>query len=331
VKKFFSSICIVIMSVLVLNFSYAIAQEAEPEAVPEAPVVKKAVKKAVKKTAVKAAAKKGETLSSLIKTFNSVHKDIEFAQKYVNPKSDEFDKTMAKALANDLLKWKKAKIQIKKLKKTKSPKLEASEEKLKELEENILAKYTESAAPAEEEAASEESAVSEEAVAKTERGKEILEKLKNKRASEEGAEAASEEKPAEDNAPAEEKPVVKQPSKLRISPSRALYNRLETGAEATTRLTVRNQARSTYEGTVVPIENWITVNPTVVTIEPGSSIDIEVSVVAPSAAKARIEGTVELRTEGESSKRIPVVPSSQGRDNHPARHFCASINGAADK
>ena len=306
-KKFFSSICIVIMSVLVLNFSYAIAQEAEPEAVPEAPGVKKAVKKAGKKTAVKAAAKKGETLSSLIKTFNSVHKDIEFAQKYVNPKSDEFDKTMAKALANDLLKWKKAKIQIKKLKKDKSPKLEASEEKLKELEENILAKYTESAAPAAEEAASEESAASEEAVAKTERGKEILEKLKNKRASEEGAEAASEEKPAEEKAPAEEKPAVKQPSKLRINPSRALYNRLESGAEATTRLTVRNQARSTYEGTVVPIENWITVNPTVVTIEPGSSIDIEVSIVAPSAAKARIEGTVELRTEGESSKRIPVV------------------------
>jgi hypothetical protein len=290
------------MSVLVLNFSYAIAQEAEPEAVPAAPAAKKAVKKeAVKKTAAKATAKKGETLSSLIKTFNSVHKDIEFAQKYVNPKSDEFDKTMAKALANDLLKWKKAKIQIKKLKKEKSPKLEASGEKLKELEENILAKYTESAAPAEEEAASEE------AVAKTERGKDILEKLKNKRASEEDAEAASEEKPAEDSAPAEEKPAVKQPSKLRITPSRALYNRLEAGAEATTRLTVRNQARATYEGTVVPIENWITVNPTVVTIEPGSSIDIEVSIVAPSAAKARIEGTVELRTEGESSKRIPVV------------------------
>ncbi len=310
-KKFFSSICIVVMSVLVLNFSYAIAQEAEPEAVPaapEAPAAKKAVKKAaVKKTAAKAAAKKGETLSSLIKTFNSVHKDIEFAQKYVNPKSEEFDKTMAKALANDLLKWKKAKIQIKKLKKDKSPKLEASEEKLKELEENILAKYTESAAPAAEEAASEEKAAGEEAVAKTERGKEILEKLKNKRASEEGAEAASEEKPAEEKAPAEEKPAVKQPSKLRISPSRALYNRLETGAEATTRLTIRNQARSAYEGTVVPIENWITVNPTVVTIEPGSSIDVEVSITAPSAAKARIEGTVELRTEGESSKRIPVV------------------------
>lgn len=305
-KKFLGSICIIVMSLLVLNFGYAAAQEAEAEAA-AAPAKKAEVKKAAaKKTAAKATAKKGETLSSLIKTFKSVHKDVEFAQKYVNPKSEEFDKTMAKALANDLLKWKKSKIQIKKLKKDKSPKLEASEEKLKELEENILAKYTESAAPAEE-PASEENAGGEEAVAKTERGKEILEKLKQKRSGEEASEAASEEKHAEEKAPAEEKPAVKQPSKLRISPSRALYNRLEPGAEATTRITVRNQAKSTYEGTVVPIENWITVNPTVVTIEPGSSIDIEVGITAQSTSKSRLEGSIELRTEGESSRRIPVV------------------------
>ncbi|HOD41923.1 MAG TPA: hypothetical protein PKW98_06450 [Candidatus Wallbacteria bacterium] len=310
-KKFFSSIFIIIMSVLVLNLNYAAAQEAEPEAAaaPEAPAapVKKAAKKApVKKAAKAKPEKKGETLSSLIKTFNSVHKDIEFAQKYVNPKSEEFDKTMAKALANDLLKWKKAKIQIKKLKKDKSPKLEATEEKLKELEESIVAKYTESAAPAAEETATEETASGdEEAVAKTEKGKEILEKLKQKRASEEGT--AEAEKPAEESKPEAEKPAVKQLSKLRINPSRALYNRIEPGAEATTRISVRNQAKSVYEGTVVPIENWITVNPTVVTIEPGSSIDVEVNITAPSAPKTRLEGSIELRTEGESSKRVPVV------------------------
>lgn len=312
-KKLLGSICIIIISVLVINFNYAAAQEEEAEA---APVVKKAAaKKApVKKTAAKATAeKKGETLSSLIKTFNSVHKDIEFAQKYVNPKSDEFDRTMAKALANDLLKWKKAKIQIKKLKKEKSPKLGASEEKLKELEENILAKYTESAAPVAYEPDEEESApagdeteaADEKAIAKTEKGKEILEKLKQKRASE--TESSDAEESREEEKPEVEKPVVKTPSKLRINPVRALYNRMEPGAEGSARLTLRNQAKSTYEGTVVPIENWISVNPTVVTIEPGSSIDVEVIVTAQETSKTRLEGTIELRTEGESSRRVPVV------------------------
>ncbi len=319
-KKLLGSICIIIISVLVINFNYAAAQEEEAEAT--APVVKKAavkktaVKKApAKKTAAKATAeKKGETLSSLIKTFNSVHKDIEFAQKYVNPKSEEFDRTMAKALANDLLKWKKAKIQIKKLKKDKSPKLKASEEKLKELEENILAKYTESAAPVEPEesasAADENEAAGEDAIAKTEKGKEILEKLRQKRASE--TESSSNEEGGEaEKTPVEkaevEKPAVKTTSKLRINPVRALYNRMEPGAEGSARITLRNQAKSTYEGTVVPIENWISVNPTVVTIEPGSSIDVEVIVTSQETSKTRLEGTIELRTEGESSKRIPVV------------------------
>ncbi len=317
-KKLLGSICIIIISVLVINFNYAAAQEEEAEAA--APVVKKAAAKKVpaKKTAAKATAvKKGETLSSLIKTFNSVHKDIEFAQKYINPKSDEFDRTMAKALANDLLKWKKAKIQIKKLKKDKSPKLGASEEKLKELEENILAKYTESAAPVEQEeesapAADETEAAGEDAIAKTEKGKEILEKLRQKRASEtessEAEEGGETEKAPVEKAEAEaEKPAVKTPSKLRVNPSRALYNRMEPGAEGSARLTIRNQAKSTFEGTVVPIENWISVNPTVVTIEAGSSIDVEVIVTAQETAKTRLEGTIELRTEGESSRRIPVV------------------------
>ncbi len=314
-KKLLSSICIVIISALIISSNCAFAQEEESAAAPE---VKKTAKKApAKKTAAKATPKKkGETLSSLIKTFNSVHKDVEFAQKFVNPKSEEFDKTMAKALANDLLKWKKAKIQIKKLKKDKSPKLEASEEKLKELEENILAKYTESAAPLEEEHAVEESAAteseSESAIAKTEKGREILEKLKQKRArDEEESAAATEEQRHEEEKPAEEKqaekPAVKTPSRLRINPNRALYNRLEPGAEAATRINIRNQAKSVYEGTVVPIENWITVNPTVVTIEPGSSIDIDVNITAQETPKTRLEGSIELRTEGESSKRIPVV------------------------
>lgn len=308
-KKLLGSICIIIISVLVINFNYAAAQEEEAEAA--APVVKKAAEKKapVKKTAAKATAdKKGETLSSLIKTFNSVHKDIEFAQKYVNPKSEEFDRTMAKALANDLLKWKKAKIQIKKLKKEKSPKLGASEEKLKELEENILAKYTESAAPVAYEPDEEESAAAEEsqkAIAKTGKGKEILEKLRQKRASEE--EPADTHESSEEEKTKVEKPVVKTPSKLRINPVRALYNRMDPGAEGSTRLTLRNQAKSVYEGTVVPIENWISVNPTVVTIEPGSSIDVEVIVTAQETSKTRLEGTIELRTEGESSRRIPVV------------------------
>ncbi len=313
-KKLAGLVFIIIISALVINFNYAAAQEEESEAA--APVVKKAAaKKAkVKKTAVKAAAeKKGETLSSLIKTFNSVHKDIEFAQKYVNPKSEEFDRTMAKALANDLLKWKKAKIQIKKLKKDKSPKLSASEEKLKELEENILAKYTESAAPVAYESDEEESGAAEEsktAIAKTEKGKEILEKLRQKRASEEepaGSSESGEEERTEAGKDKVEKPAVKTPSKLRISPSRALYNRMEPGSEGSVRLTIRNQAKSVYEGTVVPIENWISVNPTVVTIEPGSSIDVEVIITSQETSKTRLEGTIELRTEGESSRRIPVV------------------------
>jgi len=314
VKKLLSSICIVIISALIISSNCAFAQEEESAAAPE---VKKTAKKApAKKTAAKATPKKkGETLSSLIKTFNSVHKDVEFAQKFVNPKSEEFDKTMAKALANDLLKWKKAKIQIKKLKKDKSPKLEASEEKLKELEENILAKYTESAAPIEEEPAVEESAAaeseSESAIAKTEKGREILEKLKQKRAREVEESAAAAEERHEEEKPAEEKqaekPAVKTLSRLRINPGRALYNRLEPGAEAATRLNIRNQAKSVYEGTVVPIENWITVNPTVITIEPGSSIDIDVNITAQETSKTRLEGSIELRTEGESSRRIPVV------------------------
>ena|GEM_PF-7073126 len=309
-KKLFSSIFIIVLSVLIINLNYAAAQDepAAAEAAPSTEAVKKTAKKAPAKKATAAKAKKGETLQSLVKTFKSVHKDIEFAEKYINTKSDDFDKAMAKALANDLLKWKKMKIQIKKLKKDKSPKLEASEEKLKELEESIIAKYTESASAA----AASESEASDENAAKTEKGKEILEKLKQKRLQEEGASsetaAASEEKPAssEEKKP-EEKPAVKEPAKIRINPNRALYNKLDPGAEASTKVTIKNLSKAAYEGTVVPIENWITVNPTVVTIEPGSSIDIEVSVKAQETSKTRLEGTIELRTEGESSKRIPVV------------------------
>jgi len=297
---------------------------AEEKAVPEAPAEKKAKPAAKKADATKAktAAKKvtkGETLTSLVKTFTSVHKDVKFAAKYVNQKDAEFDRTMAKALANELLKWKKAKIALKKAKKAKGADVEAKEAEIKEMEENIIAKYTEGAEPASseekaaaktEEPASEEASVS----PKTEKGKEILEKLRKKQkasetektaeeAKEEKAPAADEKKPAEEAKPA----AAKEPAKIRVEPRRALYNKIEPSAEATTKITIRNVGRSAFEGTVVPIEEWISVNPTTITVEPGSRIDVDVTIKAQATSRTRLEGTIEVRSEGASSHRVPVV------------------------
>jgi len=278
-------------------------EKAAAEAPAEKPAKKAAAKKATAKKAVAAKkVTKGETLTSLVKAFKAVHSDVVFAEKYTNTKAEGFDKPMAKALANDLMKWKKAKIEVKKLKAAKSAKAEAKESSLKELEESILAKYTESA----ETAKSEEALAGDENSPKTEKGKEILEKLKKKQMAADGEEKAAEEKAAEEKKDAE-KPAVKTASNIRVEPSRALYNRIEPGAEATTKITLKNRAKSVFEGTIVPVENWITVNPTTVTIEPGSKIDVDVTIKAQETSKSRLEGTIELRTEGESSKRIPAV------------------------
>jgi len=284
----------------------AVTEEKAAEAPAAAPAEKPAKKAAAKKvTAKKAVAAKkvtkGETLTSLLKAFKAVHSDVVFAEKYTSAKAEGFDKPMAKALANDLMKWKKARIEVKKLKAAKSAKAEAKENSLKELEESILAKYTESA----ETAKTEETVSGDENSPKTEKGKEILEKLKKKQLAADGEEKASEEK--KDAEKPAEKPAVKTASNIRVEPSRALYNRIEPGAEATTKLTLKNRAKSVFEGTIVPVENWITVNPTTVTIEPGSKIDIDVTIKAQETSKTRLEGTIELRTEGESSKRIATV------------------------
>ncbi|HNY11823.1 MAG TPA: hypothetical protein PKK26_09565 [Candidatus Wallbacteria bacterium] len=300
-------------AILALSFTFgtALAQQkpapAEEPAVPavteekaaEAPAEKPA-KKTTKKAVAAKKVTKGETLKSLLKAFKAVHSDVVFAEKYTNTKAEGFDKAMAKALANDLMKWKKLKIEVKKLKAAKSPKAASKGNALKELEESILAKYTESA----EAAKPEEAVTDEENSPKTEKGREILEKLKNKQMAKDGAEEKAAEAPAEKPA---EKPAVKEASNIRVEPSRALYNRIEPAAEATTKITLKNRAKSVYEGTVVPVENWITVNPTTVTIEPGSKIDVDVTIKAQETSKSRLEGSIELRTEGESSKRVPVV------------------------
>ncbi|MEZ7893460.1 MAG: hypothetical protein QMC67_17125 [Candidatus Wallbacteria bacterium] len=315
-KKVFSLSVIIAFLAMSLSFnlnsSYAAAEEkpAAVEAAAAAPeaeaaaadttakkTTKKAAKKATKKSTAAKKVAKGETLSNLVKAFNAVHPDVVFAAKYVNSKSEDFDKAMAKALANDLLKWKKLKIQIKNLKKSKSADLDAKNEELKELEGSIIAKYTEGAAPAE--GAADENSLE----PKTEKGKEILEKLRQKKAGEEGAAPAEEEKKAEEPKPA----VAKTPSNVRVEPKRACYNNIEPNGESTTRVTFVNKGKSVFEGTVVPIENWISVNPTTVTIEPGSKIDVDVTIKAQESSKTRFEGSIELRTEGESSRRIPVV------------------------
>ena len=41
--------------------------------------------------------------------------------------------------------------------------------------------------------------------------------------------------------------------------------------------------------------------------EAKSEIDVDVTIRAPEEKEVRLEGSVEIRTVGESSKRIPIV------------------------
>ncbi len=86
-----------------------------------------------------------------------------------------------------------------------------------------------------------------------------------------------------------------------------LFNRLEPGGSDRSVFTIRNVGRSTFEGAIVAIEEWISVAPPTVIIEPNAEIEIDVQVKAPEKKNVRVEGSIEIRSVGESSRRVPVV------------------------
>lgn len=322
-------------------------EAAAPEAGKKAEIVtapaaaETAKKKAAKKAAPAAAeaakpvaeAKRlrgGESAARLMKTFVKYRPDIALDPSCYDEGSAGFDEERARGLADEITAWKKLRLEAKALKGKDAAAFEKKYQEVRSLEERIRAAYGKGAAPA---AAAETAADEPEAgnaaasaaaalarEAKTPEARRILERVAGKGApikEEERAKRSEDEedrRASRDEAEERMEKVRREregsrylPSKIRFRPSRVLFNRLEPGGTERSVFTIRNAGRSTFEGAVVAIEDWIAVTPPTVLIEPNAEIEIDVQVKAPEKKNARVEGSIEIRSVGESSRRVPIV------------------------
>lgn len=294
-------------------------QPAEEKAAEPAPVVKPVARPA-KGTArvVRGAA----PLQPLIRTFRKYRSDADFDPR-LTASGDDADQAGAEKLRKELLRWKQMRIEAKGLKTKKDPGFEKLYTEIRDLEEKIIKDYAPQTDVAVVEAGEPGGAEDvandgvEEIAAKTETGRLLLEKLKA-RGNEEATDAVADgdETMAVEKASAgqrldtlrkEREPRGFKPANIRWTPRRITLNQLQPGESGRTMFTIENKGKTTYQGAIVPIEEWIQVNPPTVFLEPRSSIVIDVIATAPDRKKVRLEGSIEIRSPGESSRRVPIV------------------------
>jgi hypothetical protein len=278
--------------------------------------------------------RRGSSVEKLVRTFKKYCSHIDVAENYYDSSHENFRPEESARLKSDLTKWKKMRIKAKAMKRNNDPEFEEMYTKIKDFEKQIGVAYghdslnTTKTAVVEtidetlekKDSASDE--IQTEIVAQTETGQRLLENLK-KRAQgdvQENISDNAEDMVSEDLA--KEKQTANKrlkqirtereggkfhPSNIRWSPRRVTYNKIQPDSKAASSFTLRNRGKYPFEGAIVPIESWITVTPPTVYLEPRSEIDIDVIITAPGRKKARIEGSIEIRSVGESSRRIPIV------------------------
>jgi hypothetical protein len=289
--------------------------------------------RSVKKVAKRV--RKGAALQKLIKTFLKYNKGVVFDERYYDENSEAYSKKESENLRKTLIKWKKMRIRAKGLKRKKDPKFDELYKEIKEFEKRIAKKYGPAGEVEEEvvvEKKEKEGGISEESknseiesdiVPETETGRILLKKLLA-RGSEESEEVATDiqevgkrDEDLEREKRSAEKELKKirreregrkhRKSNIKWRPGRVCFNRLQPEQRATLSFNIKNRGKYPFEGAIVPIEEWISVNPPTIYLEPRSDIDIDVTVVAPDKKKMRVEGSVEIRGVGEPSRRVPIV------------------------
>lgn len=273
----------------------------------------------------------GEPVDKLVKTFEKYRPDAEIDPAAYDEKRAGFDAARADLLAARITDWKKLRLDARAQKGKDEEKFEQLVRKVRALEDKILADFGAGASIGKPAVAADEpapprveagKAVAVDA-ARTAEARRMIERTRDGDAAAEpkrGPRATNEDDEEEDLRAArdgaeqrlekvrrEREGSKYMPSKLRLRPARVLFNRLDPGGEERGALVIRNAGRTPFEGAVVAIEEWISVSPPTVYIEPNAELELDVHVSAPDKKNARIEGSIEIRSVGESSRRVPVV------------------------
>lgn len=278
----------------------------------------------------------GESVDKLVKTFVKYRPDAEIDPSFHDAKAPGYDAARADELSSAITSWKKLRLEARALKGKDEEKFDRKVRDVRALEERILAEFGTGRQAAKADAAetgaegADLSPAKKEAVPgiepKTAEAKRILERSRvpdpeeTKGGKETKARVTNADDEEEDRAAArdeserrlekvrkEREGAKYMPAKLRLRPARVLFNRVDPGAEQRGVFVLRNAGRTPFEGAIVAIEDWISVSPPTVFIEPNAEIEIDVQITAPDKKNTRYEGSVEIRAVGESSRRIPVV------------------------